>query len=584
MSRADARATSLQGVGVGRRRRRRPGRRRCAPAPHVAADAPLLVDGVRGATSPTAHAPSSSSRSPTSPRACGSSRRGPTGTVQAVLAATALMARGPGRCARSVLARIDAGRAGGHRGRPARRGVLHDVRAGRRLPRRAGHRPARRPRPHRRHGARACRRPACPTLTKPSVIVAKDLAPADTADARPGPRASAIVTELGGPTEPHRDHRRRSSACRASCGSPARRRSPTARDVAVDARRRHRHPRPRPSASARRSGAARDASSGAQDGHRRPARPRDGHAVALLANIGTVEDAERVAGGGRRGRRPVPHRGAVPRAAPRRRPSTTRRPLHAGASRRSATARSSSARSTPAPTSRWPSRPQPDEENPALGVRGYRLVRTHPAAAGHPARGARPRAGQETGADAVGHGADDRHRARGARRSPRRVRRTGCRDGRHDDRGAGGRAARAGRSSTRSTSSRSAPTTSPSTRWPPTGCAASWPTCSTRGSRPCSTWSTRPRARGPAGAQARRRLRRVRVAIRCSRWCSSGSASPACRCPPGPSPRSGTRCGTTPPPSAPPWRPPRSRHRRRSRGGPRWSGCCTRTCGRRLGV
>jgi hypothetical protein len=39
------------------------------------------------------------------------------------------------------------------------------------------------------------------------------------------------------------------------------------------------------------------------------------------------------------------------------------------------------------------------------------------------------------------------------------------------------------------TSCRSGPTTCPSTPTRPTGWPGSWPTCSTPGSRPCSTWS-----------------------------------------------------------------------------------------------
>jgi phosphotransferase system enzyme I (PtsI) len=132
--------------------------------------------------------------------------------------------------------------------------------------------------------------PGVPELTAPCVIVAHDLAPAETANLRPN-LVLAIVTESGGPTS-------HTAILAAQMGIPAVVQLPRAvsiavgtvlavdgatgevfvdpdRDTQADLVRR----------SERRAHAL-----GAASG---PGATSDGHPVALLANIGTAEDAER---------------------------------------------------------------------------------------------------------------------------------------------------------------------------------------------------------------------------------------------------------------------------------------------------
>jgi phosphoenolpyruvate-protein phosphotransferase (PTS system enzyme I) len=132
--------------------------------------------------------------------------------------------------------------------------------------------------------------PGVPELTAPCVIVAHDLAPAETASLRPN-LVLAIVTESGGPTS-------HTAILAAQMGIPAVVQLPRAvsiavgtvlavdgatgevfvdpdRDTQADLVRR----------SERRAHAL-----GAASG---PGATSDGHPVALLANIGTAEDAER---------------------------------------------------------------------------------------------------------------------------------------------------------------------------------------------------------------------------------------------------------------------------------------------------
>ncbi|MEZ0493594.1 putative PEP-binding protein [Kineococcus sp. TBRC 1896] len=134
--------------------------------------------------------------------------------------------------------------------------------------------------------------PGVPQLTGPSVVVARDLAPADTA-ALDLSLVVGIVTELGGPTS-------HTAIIAAQFDIPCVVRAagalalPAGTDVALDARAGTVTPDPpravRAEISARR--AARAALAASAGG---PGRTADGTAVQLLANVGTLEDADRAA-------------------------------------------------------------------------------------------------------------------------------------------------------------------------------------------------------------------------------------------------------------------------------------------------
>jgi phosphoenolpyruvate-protein phosphotransferase (PTS system enzyme I) len=132
--------------------------------------------------------------------------------------------------------------------------------------------------------------PGVPELTTPSVIVARDLAPAETASLRRD-LVLAIVTESGGPTS-------HTAILAAQMGIPAVVQLPRAvaigagtvlavdgstGEVFVD-------PDPATQADLVRRSERRASALGATSG---PGATSDGHPIALLANIGTADDAER---------------------------------------------------------------------------------------------------------------------------------------------------------------------------------------------------------------------------------------------------------------------------------------------------
>ncbi len=134
--------------------------------------------------------------------------------------------------------------------------------------------------------------PGVPQLNGPSVVVARDLAPADTA-ALDLSLVVGIVTELGGPTS-------HTAIIAAQFDIPCVVRVGGALDlvagteVALDARAGTVTPDPpaglREEVAARRAARAALASSAGG-----PGRTADGTAVQLLANVGTLEDADRAA-------------------------------------------------------------------------------------------------------------------------------------------------------------------------------------------------------------------------------------------------------------------------------------------------
>ncbi|WP_426592974.1 phosphoenolpyruvate--protein phosphotransferase [Cellulomonas sp. McL0617] len=358
----------LQGVGVGRRAVVGPVAQ-VRPAPHLEPDAPLLVDGVP-ADAATVHAAVEAAFADVATALRDQSARS-AGTVKDVLAATAQMA--DDRALRTqVLARIDGGepvvsaidavvstfaamfeQAGGYL---AER--VTDLRSVRdRVVARAMGLPA----------------PGVPELTRPSVVVAKDLAPADTA-ALDLANVLAIVTELGGPTG-------HTAIIAGQLGLPCIVRVtgatsiPDGTPVAVDAA--NGTVTTDPDTALRAELDRRAAVEVALESDTAPGGTADGRPVALVANIGTAEDAARVSGGAVEGvglfRTEVLflERASAPTADEQ--TAVYARALTSFGTRKVVVRTLDAGADKPLGFAT-----QPDEENPALGVRGYRLVRTHP--------------------------------------------------------------------------------------------------------------------------------------------------------------------------------------------------------------
>ncbi|PFG34812.1 phosphoenolpyruvate--protein phosphotransferase [Sanguibacter antarcticus] len=219
--------------------------------------------------------------------------------------------------------------------------------------------------------------PGVPELTVPAVVVARDLAPADTA-ALDLDKVLAIVTELGGPTS-------HTAIIAGQLGWPCVVQVAGAGDlpdgatVLVDAQSGTIVVDPDPAAVA--AVADRAAAEEILAHDNAPATTADGHGVDLLANIGTVADADLAAA--RTDARTVAGSGLfrtevlflnaqqAPTVEEQRREYAAAlaafgdrkvvvRTLDAGADKPLAFAT------------------LPDEENPALGVRGYRVRRVHP--------------------------------------------------------------------------------------------------------------------------------------------------------------------------------------------------------------
>ena len=214
--------------------------------------------------------------------------------------------------------------------------------------------------------------PGVPELLVPSVVVARDLAPADTA-ALDLDHVLAIVTELGGPTG-------HTAIIAGQLGLPCLVRVagvtelPEGVEVAVDASAGTVTTWPDQALRAeivRRATAehalAEDVAAGGT---------ADGHAVALLANIGTAVDAERVAAGAVEGvglfRTEVLFLERATAPTESEQAEVYARALRALGGRKVVVRTLDAGADKPLGFAT-----QPDEENPALGVRGYRLVRTH---------------------------------------------------------------------------------------------------------------------------------------------------------------------------------------------------------------
>ncbi|QCB95188.1 phosphoenolpyruvate--protein phosphotransferase [Cellulomonas shaoxiangyii] len=360
----------LHGVGVGRRAAVGPVAQ-VRPAPAVPGDAALVVEG-RPATVEETHAAVERAFAEVAD-GLQAQADAATGTVADVLAATAQMAADNALRAQT-LARVDAGE-------PPVAALDGVVQMFATMFEQAGGYLAERVTDLRSVRDRVVARvlglpdPGVPRLEQPSVVVARDLAPADTA-ALDLTKVLAIVTELGGPTG-------HTAIIAGQLGLPCVVRVGGATDledgveVAVDGA--AGTVTPHPDAELRAALERRHAAEDLLSGDTAPGATADGHAVALLANIGTAADAERVAASGagaegvglfrtevlflERTQPPTVEEQAEAYAAALRAMGGRKvvvRTLDAGADKPMAFAT------------------QPDEENPALGVRGYRLVRPLP--------------------------------------------------------------------------------------------------------------------------------------------------------------------------------------------------------------
>jgi phosphotransferase system enzyme I (PtsI) len=358
----------LHGVGVGRRGIVGPVAQ-VQPAPHVPSDAPLLVDGVPADAETTRTVVERAFTDVAEGLRDQSSRA--TGTVKDVLAATAQMA--DDKALRSqVLAKIAAGE-------PVVAAVDGVVQMFATMFEQAGGYLAERVTDLRsvrdRVVARALGLPApgVPELHRPSVVVARDLAPADTA-ALDLANVLAIVTELGGPTG-------HTAIIAGQLGLPCVVRVGGATalvdgtEVAVDAA--AGTVTTDPDAAQRADLERRAAVEHALTADTAPGGTADGRAVQLLANIGTAEDAERVAAGAVEGvglfRTEVLFLERATAPDEQDQAAVYARALSALGGRKVVVRTLDAGADKPLAFAT-----QPDEENPALGVRGYRLVRTHP--------------------------------------------------------------------------------------------------------------------------------------------------------------------------------------------------------------
>ncbi|WP_454049632.1 phosphoenolpyruvate--protein phosphotransferase [Cellulomonas sp. Marseille-Q8402] len=384
-----AAGTVLQGVGVGRRVAVGPVVR-VQPAPAVPGDAPVVRDGV---PVPAEELPEAVTTAFAEVAAGLREQAGrATGTVAEVLGATAMMADDPA-LKDQVLAKVRGGE-------PAVAALDAAVGAFAAMFEQAGGYLAERVTDLRSVRDRVVSRlaglpdPGVPELREPSVVVARDLAPADTA-ALDLERVLALVTEEGGPTG-------HTAIIAGQNGIPCVVRASGAAaltdgtTVAVDAA--HGTVTVDPDAVLRTSLEGRAAAERALEEDTAPGATADGHGVALLANIGTAEDAERLAGVAVEGvglfrtevlflgrqQAPTVDEQAAAYARVLRALGPDRkvvvRTLDAGADKPLAFANLS------------------PEENPALGVRGYRLVRSAPGLLRDQLE-ALARAGAETGTE-----------------------------------------------------------------------------------------------------------------------------------------------------------------------------------------
>jgi phosphotransferase system enzyme I (PtsI) len=388
-TRQAAAGTVLHGAGVGRRAAVGPVVR-VQPAPAVPGDAPVVRDGLPVPADDVPDAVTAAFAAVAAGLRDQADRS--TGTVAEVLGATAMMADDPA-LQDQVLARVRGGE-------PAVAAIDAVVGTFASMFEQAGGYLAERVTDLRSVRDRVVARlaglpaPGVPELREPSVVVARDLAPADTA-ALDLARVLALVTEEGGPTG-------HTAIIAGQNGIPCVVRVTGAGEledgvqVAVDAA--AGTVTVEPDQALRSALETRAAAELALESDTAPGATADGHRVALLANIGTAEDAERLTDAAVEGvglfrtevlflgrqQAPTVDEQATAYARVLRALGPDRkvvvRTLDAGADKPLAFANLTA------------------EENPALGVRGYRLVRSAPGLLADQLT-ALARAGQETGTE-----------------------------------------------------------------------------------------------------------------------------------------------------------------------------------------
>ncbi|WP_024288419.1 phosphoenolpyruvate--protein phosphotransferase [Cellulomonas sp. KRMCY2] len=211
------------------------------------------------------------------------------------------------------------------------------------------------------------------TLSEPSVVVAVDLSPADTA-ALDLDSVLAIVTEVGGPTG-HTAIIAGQLGLPCVVQVPGVTTLPVGTTVVVDAG--AGTVTADPGAELVAWVARRRAAAEALAGDRAPGATRDGHRIALVANVGTPEDALRASAAGAEGvglfRTEVLFLDRRTAPTAREQESVYRKVFDAFAGRKVVVRTLDAGADKPLAFAQ-----QATEENPALGVRGYRLVRTLP--------------------------------------------------------------------------------------------------------------------------------------------------------------------------------------------------------------
>ena len=211
--------------------------------------------------------------------------------------------------------------------------------------------------------------PGVPSPEHPSILVAEDLAPSDTAGLDPAV-ILGLVTERGGPTS----HtaiiaRQLGIPCLVGVHGAVAIASGTA--LLIDGERGTVELGPDAEEADRRVAADR-AERALLAGWTGPARTTDGIRVKVLANVADGESARVAAAGAGRGSRPLPHRAVLPEPAGRAFGRRAGGHLRRGPATRSrtGTATSWSARSTPARTSRWRSPPTTARRTPPSACAG----------------------------------------------------------------------------------------------------------------------------------------------------------------------------------------------------------------------
>ena len=311
--------------------------------------------------------------------------------------------------------------------------------------------------------------PGIPVVRTPFILVAEDLAPADTAtlDPEQGPRTGDRRRR---PAVPHRDHRPLPRACPPWWPPSAWTNCRTAPRCTWTAR-----PAPSPptrTISLRAAAEAWAATASLLAEFNGTGATADGHLVPLLANVGGAKDAVAAAKLGRPGRGPVPDRVLLPGAGHRAHRGGAGRRLQGrlrclpGQEGGAPHARRRRGQAAAVPDRLHRAQPGPGRPRLPDGL--------HHARASWSASCRRSPWPRRIRGRRLGDGPDDFH-GRGGCPVRHDVRRGRHQDARRDGGGSVRGPHRRGHPARSAASPAWAPTTSPSTPWPPTASSARWP-------------------------------------------------------------------------------------------------------------